>query len=34
VLARYWFDLAARNGDRAAAGKVQELDLKRASTPS
>ena len=30
-LARYWFDVAARNGDKAAPGKVQEIDARLAA---
>jgi TPR repeat protein len=33
-IARYWYDAAARNGDEAAAGKVRELDSRRASPDS
>ena len=32
-LARYWYDVAARNGDEAAPSKVKELDAKL-SAPS
>jgi TPR repeat protein len=27
-LARYWYDAAAKNGDVAAPGKVQEMDAR------
>ena len=27
-LARYWYDVAAKNGDVAAPGKVRELDAR------
>jgi TPR repeat protein len=33
-LARYWYDVAAKNGDDAAPGKVKEIDARRASQPS
>ena len=29
-LARYWYDIAARNGDDAAPGKVREIDARLA----
>jgi TPR repeat protein len=32
-LARYWYDVAARNGDEAAPGKVKEMDTKLAAEP-
>jgi TPR repeat protein len=31
-LARYWYDIAARNGDKAAPGKVQDIE-RRLSAP-
>ena len=30
-LARYWYNIAARNGDPAAPGKVKELDARAAA---
>jgi uncharacterized protein len=27
-LARYWYDIAAKNGDVAAPGKLKELDAR------
>ena len=30
-LARYWYDVAARNGDEAGPGKVKELDARLAA---
>jgi TPR repeat protein len=33
-LARYWYFVAAQNGDEAAPGKVKELDARPAETPA
>ena len=32
-LARYWYDVAAKNGDDAAPGKVRELDARMHTAP-
>ena len=32
-LARYWYDVAARNGDEAAPDKVRQLDAALAAVP-
>ncbi|MDP3084204.1 MAG: SEL1-like repeat protein [Rubrivivax sp.] len=32
-LARYWYDIAAHNGDEAAPGKVKEIDARLAVRP-
>ena len=33
-LARYWYGIAAQNGDEAAPGKVKQLDALLAARPS
>jgi TPR repeat protein len=33
-LARYWYSVAAQNGDEAAPGKVKELDARPAEPPT
>jgi len=33
-LARYWYDIAARNGDEAAPAKVKEMDARLAEGPA
>jgi TPR repeat protein len=33
-LARYWYDVAAKNGDEAAPAKVKALDERAARQPS
>ena len=30
-LARYWYDIAAKNGDEAAPGKLREIDARLAA---
>jgi TPR repeat protein len=32
-LARYWYEAAARNGDEAAPGKLQELEGRAVRPP-